>query len=371
MRVLVLHSGTEMYGSDQSLLENLKAFKAVRESHITAVLHKDGELRKGLQDVCDEIEIDNYGVLSRADVGKSFVRSLARVLVGSLKLLRRIRGVDMIYVNTLPVFSVYLVFPFLVSKKKLIFVREVPTGFQRVTFSFLLWMARANLIFNSDKAKSAFPEIVNRKSYVLQNCVDAALVDFESRVFKLSPQGFKVLQLGRVYPLKGQHLALEAVLKITRRDLPINLRIVGGISVGREQYADDLKEFVAQSDLSNYVEFWPFQNNVDELYRWADIVIVPSVLPESFGRTVIEGMAHGCIVIAANHGGPAELISDGENGFLFNPGSSDDLCRVITSIVSDPQKMEKISGKAKLYYLDNFSVDTYRQKFKEILEKLG
>lgn len=371
MRVLVLHSGTEMYGSDQSLLENLRSFKTIRESHITAVLHKDGELQKGLRLVCDEVEIENYGVLSRDDVGKSIFRSFIRVFVGSLKLFGRIRNVDMVYVNTLPVFSVYLVFPFLIRKKKVIFVREIPTGHQKNFFSVLLWMARASLIFNSDKTKNAFPEIVNRKSYVLQNCVDVALDDFESRMFKARPQGFNVLQLGRVYPLKGQHLALGAVLKITRMGLPINLRIVGGVTVGREKYAEDLREFVVQNDLSKNVEFRPFHNKAGELYSWADIVIVPSVIPESFGRTVIEGMAHGCIVIAANHGGPAELISDGENGFLFKPGSSDDLCRAITSIVSDPRKMEKISDKAKQYYRDNFSADKYRENFKAILERVG
>ena len=51
------------------------------------------------------------------------------------------------------------------------------------------------------------------------------------------------------------------------------------------------------------------------------------MIPEPFGQVVIEGMAAGRAVVAADGGGPAEVITDGVDGLLFPPGDSADAWR--------------------------------------------
>ena len=51
----------------------------------------------------------------------------------------------------------------------------------------------------------------------------------------------------------------------------------------------------------------------------SDIVVMPSVTPEPFGRIILEAQALGKIPIAFDHGGASETIIDGKNGFLADP----------------------------------------------------
>jgi glycosyltransferase involved in cell wall biosynthesis len=66
--------------------------------------------------------------------------------------------------------------------------------------------------------------------------------------------------------------------------------------------------------------------DVGELYSSVGVVLnlsIPEMWIETFGMTIIEGMWHGCPVIAPNYGGPKEIIIPGHNGYLLesvNPG---------------------------------------------------
>jgi glycosyltransferase involved in cell wall biosynthesis len=51
----------------------------------------------------------------------------------------------------------------------------------------------------------------------------------------------------------------------------------------------------------------------------ADVAILPTTVPESFGRTAVEPQAMGRPVIASNHGGTTETVSDGVSGWLVAP----------------------------------------------------
>ena len=52
-------------------------------------------------------------------------------------------------------------------------------------------------------------------------------------------------------------------------------------------------------------------------YKQADIVIVPSLWEEPFGRTAIEAMSYGIPVIASNIGGLKNIVIDGKTGYLI------------------------------------------------------
>ena len=68
-----------------------------------------------------------------------------------------------------------------------------------------------------------------------------------------------------------------------------------------------------------------------------DVVIVhTSVAPEPFGRVVAEGMLSGRPVIASRAGGPAEMIRQGETGWLFAPGDARELASAIQRVLSLP-----------------------------------
>jgi glycosyltransferase involved in cell wall biosynthesis len=72
------------------------------------------------------------------------------------------------------------------------------------------------------------------------------------------------------------------------------------------------------------------------VYRGLDIVVHASTRPEPFGRTIVEAMASGRAVVAADAGASPELVIPGRTGLLHRPGNADDLARQVLALVRDP-----------------------------------
>ena len=89
-----------------------------------------------------------------------------------------------------------------------------------------------------------------------------------------------------------------------------------------------------------------------------DLIIMPSLTPEPFGRIVLEAQALGKIPIAFDHGGASETIIDGKNGFLAEPMNVESLSEKISFALSlKPQKREKMGEFAKKFVSKNYSLD--------------
>lgn len=128
----------------------------------------------------------------------------------------------------------------------------------------------------------------------------------------------QVLYVGTVEEYKGVGVLIAAFKKVASEFPHAQLMIVGE-GAQKSQYEQD----VAHAGLSYKVHF---RDRVPvtrllALYDEADVVVAPHVWIEPFGRTVAEAMARQKIVVAANCGGPAEMITEGKNGVLFSRGS--------------------------------------------------
>ena len=81
-----------------------------------------------------------------------------------------------------------------------------------------------------------------------------------------------------------------------------------------------------------------------EIYSWyaaADILVVPSRY-EPFGMVVLEGMLHGLPVIAANVGGPADILDHGRTGLLFPPRDVNALTAALRQLVEDREIRQRM-----------------------------
>ncbi len=79
------------------------------------------------------------------------------------------------------------------------------------------------------------------------------------------------------------------------------------------------------------------QADVSELYRQVDVLLAPSVWPESYGLVVREAMLCGCRVIASDRGAVGLDVAS-ENGWIINVESPDSLIRVLREIDTNPEK---------------------------------
>lgn len=144
-----------------------------------------------------------------------------------------------------------------------------------------------------------------------------------------------VLFVGRIQPLKGLDVALDALAQVGRTDA--ELLIVGGPSgVDGPAELDRAHERIASLGLAHRVHFVPPQPHhlLSTYYRAADVVVVPS-RSESFGLVALEAAACGVPVVASAVGGLTTIVEHGRTGFLVESRDPAIFARSLDRILGD------------------------------------
>ena len=157
---------------------------------------------------------------------------------------------------------------------------------------------------------------------------------------------------GRLSPWKGQHVAIEALAALPNAQL----LIVGAALFGEKDYEARLQMEATQLGVASRIRFMGFRTDIPALMRLADVVLHTSTSPEPFGRVVVEGMLAWRPVIATRAGGVEEIIQDGVSGVLVNGGDAKDLANAVTSLLSDPQRVSRMTRAARSEAVQRFSI---------------
>ena len=138
-----------------------------------------------------------------------------------------------------------------------------------------------------------------------------------------------------------------------------------------EEYDNTKTEIVdlfESTKMDNY-KFLGHMDNVGELYELADISFTCSEF-EALGRTTIEAMFSGNLVIGADSGATTELLND-NRGLLFNLHDSDDLFEKIKFAIDNPEISKKIAESGRKYMVENMGAEKNAEEivnlYREIL----
>lgn len=150
----------------------------------------------------------------------------------------------------------------------------------------------------------------------------------------------RFLFLGQVERHKGVLWLVETMKTFFKKYPMSHLDIVGEGSVLDEAVRSAGKEmrftFFGKKRLKDF----------GEMFRTVDYTILPSLCYENAPTVISESFAHGVPVIAANIGGAAELIRDGENGYVFEAGDQESLLGVLERVVKEDRNWRKRSNAA-------------------------
>jgi glycosyltransferase involved in cell wall biosynthesis len=174
--------------------------------------------------------------------------------------------------------------------------------------------------------------------------------------------------LGRIAPWKGQDLFLRAFAAAFREGEERAV-LIGSAMFGEEGYERELHELAAGLGIAERVEFRGFREDVWAELARIDVLVHASVIPEPFGTVVLEGMAAGLAVIAADEGGPASVISDGHTGRLFHARQLDSLCAAMRALSEDPQERGRL-GEAGRSALAEYHPAAVAGRLEQIYERV-
>lgn len=167
--------------------------------------------------------------------------------------------------------------------------------------------------------------------------------------------GILITMVGNIRPWKGQHVLLEALAGV-----PADVRktwkvlFVGAPTPGDADYQDSLFRTVREAGLDGQVEFLGGRDDVADLVNASDIAVHASVIPEPFGLVVPEAMALGKAVVAANAGGPAEVITP-DSGVTYDPETPARLGEHLVTLAADPE-LREVLGRGARRRVEQFTV---------------
>jgi len=144
-----------------------------------------------------------------------------------------------------------------------------------------------------------------------------------------------ILFVGRIEPLKGVERLLRAVARLRKRK--VRLWIIGGDERSRRE-VERLQKLVADLNIQDSVEFLGLvrQTELPRFYSAADVCVIPSFY-ESFGLVVLESLACGTPVVAADVGGARNIIRQGKTGYIVANNAPHLLAGKIGRILSQPR----------------------------------
>jgi glycosyltransferase involved in cell wall biosynthesis len=185
----------------------------------------------------------------------------------------------------------------------------------------------------------------------------------------LDPARCWVVMVGNVREWKGQHVLLDALGR-----LPDDVRgrlavlLVGEAGAADRAYKARLEALVAEHNLQEVVRFTGGRRDVPQLLAAADIAVHASVRPEPFGLVVLEAMRAGCAVLAANAGGPAEVLDD-NCGRTHDPADPAQLAELLRTLVSDAGLRRQL-GEGARRRVQDFSIDAHARSVEAVYQKV-
>jgi glycosyltransferase involved in cell wall biosynthesis len=163
---------------------------------------------------------------------------------------------------------------------------------------------------------------------------------------RLKDDSLQMVFVGRSTFIKGMHVVVEAV-KLLSTDLPIKVTFFrSGVDWEQENYGRNLQKQI-EGDKRFELKYNVPNSQLVEMLAGYDACVVPSLWLETGPLTVLEAFAAGIPVIGSRLGGIAELVRDGIDGLLFEPGNSRELAAIIKRIAKDRDLIQKLRINVK------------------------
>ena len=132
----------------------------------------------------------------------------------------------------------------------------------------------------------------------------------------------KILLGGRLTRIKGHLTIIEAAKRLRDQGRRNFVILFAGDDQGRTEYRHELEAAISAADLTDVVKLVGHCDDMPAACLLCDLAILPTTVPESFGRAAVEPQVMGRPVIASAHGGTTETVLHGKTGWLVPPGDA-------------------------------------------------
>ncbi|WP_196805071.1 glycosyltransferase family 4 protein [Butyrivibrio sp. VCB2006] len=182
-----------------------------------------------------------------------------------------------------------------------------------------------NLVAVSEFAKRSYEDefgIDEDKIKVIYNGIETG--DIAELATKKCLDGNRLLYIGRLVDVKGVDVLIRAIALLKDRGIYVYLDILGD-----GEARQPLQKLAEDIGISEQVSFHGVVLDKQEYFDRDGIFVYPSVWQEAFGISIIEAMSQGLVCVASRVGGIPEIITEDNQGILFEKGDPELLADAI------------------------------------------
>jgi glycosyltransferase involved in cell wall biosynthesis len=170
-----------------------------------------------------------------------------------------------------------------------------------------------------------------------------------------------ILLVANLAPHKGHETGIRAVAILKEKGVAAQLWFAGTDRSGGLEYQERLKFLSSELEIADRVRFLGERNDVPELLRAADSLILPSTA-EGLPLSILEAQASKVPVLAAPTAGIPEIITDGQSGFLVHADDAAGYAHYLNLLLRNPGISSQIADCAYTQVLRDHSWQTYIER---------
>ena len=180
------------------------------------------------------------------------------------------------------------------------------------------------------------------------------------------PERPLVVNLGLIFPLKGQLDLIEAAAQVKQSIPDVEFRFYGSPSDAK--YYAECQASVKKLGLEHTVVFAGSTKEPWEVYRRADVVAMASI-SEGFPYALIEAMLSGSAIVATDVGGVREALAT--TGLLVNPCDPSAMAKAVIAMLSSPGERRRVGDMARSRALQHFTDDKFVNQYRESYQQFS
>lgn len=373
-RVLYLHSSAGHYGADRQLALMAGGLDRRRYRPL-ALLPFEGPLADDLRGAGVEVFTGGLAVLRRELMSARGIGELLRARAHQRPGLERLltsQRIDIVHANT----SVMLGFRGPARRagaRTVVHVREIypPTPVAWPAFRRrLLATDRVLCVSDATQAPLGNASHVRVVHDGLGVAPERAPAVAARMALGLPRDAFVIAVLGRISGWKGQEVLARALAQPALSSIGA-VGLIAGDAWPGQPFQASLRELGAELGLGERLRLVGFRDDVDTVYGAADVVVIPSTRPDPLPNSALEAAAAGCCVVAADHGGLAEIVVHDRTGMLVTPGDHVELAQTLARLAATPELREQLGAAAQADVRGRFApgllIDRIMAEYDELL----
>lgn len=180
----------------------------------------------------------------------------------------------------------------------------------------------------------------------------------------------RLFYIGNIGAGKGIYDFLEAARRLKGQAVPpFQVVLAGPFNDRREEQR--IRTMVTDYDLSDLIVFLGtvYEKEKEAAFLQADVFVLPSY-SEGIPQSLLEAMAYGLPVVVSRVGGIPEVVGEGQEGFLIQPGDVDDLCRVLKRLIGSVVCRQRMGAAARRRITDRHTVEIYLRQLQDLYDSV-